>query len=199
MRLSAAVPVDAPSPRCLSGRPASPRAALAAALAGVVGLAGCASLQSSDSLFGVITPYRIEIVQGNVVTREQAEAVKPGMSRAQVRDILGSPLLTDIFHGDRWDYVFTIRRQGAEPQRRSIVAYFDGDRLLRMEAPELPSEREFVAAIDTAKTARTPPSLTLTEEQIRALPAPAPAPAASSAEAPAAPPARSYPPLEPRG
>ena len=172
-----------------------PAAAIAVMLAA---LAGCASLQSSDSLFGVITPYRIEIVQGNVVTREQAEAVKTGMSRAQVRDILGSPLLTDIFHGDRWDYVFTIRRQGAEPQRRSIVLFFDGDRLLRMEAPDLPSEREFVATIDTAKTPRTPPNLMLTEEQIKALPAPA-ASAASSAEGPAAPPARSYPPLEPRG
>lgn len=169
-----------------------------AAFALASALAGCASLQSSDSLFGVITPYRIEIVQGNVVTREQAEAVKPGMSRAQVRDILGSPLLTDIFHADRWDYVFTIRRQGAEPQRRSVVLRFDGDRLARMDAPELPSERDFVAAIDTARTRRAPPALTLTDEQIRALPA-APSSAAASAAAPAAPlPARSYPPLEPR-
>ena len=78
--------------------------------------AGCQSLQSSDSLLGVITPYRLEIVQGNVITKEQAALVKPGMSQAQVRDVLGSPLLTDLFHVDRWDYVFTIRRQGAEPQ-----------------------------------------------------------------------------------
>jgi outer membrane protein assembly factor BamE len=69
-----------------------------------------------------VTPYRIEIVQGNVVTRSRPARVKPGMTRAQVRDMLGSPLLTDPFHADRWDYVFTIRRQGTEPQRRSIVA-----------------------------------------------------------------------------
>jgi len=182
-------------------RPAPARRAVVAAAvsaAAGLGLAGCASLQSSDSLFGVITPYRIEVVQGNVVTREQAEAVKPGMSRAQVRDVLGSPLLTDIFHADRWDYVFTIRRQGAEPQRRSVVAYFDGDSLTRMEVPDLPAEREFVEAIDTARTPRVLPVLTLTEEQMKALPAPSPA--ASAAAAPAADaPVRRYPPLEPRG
>src|SRR5690349_4862338 len=115
---------------------------LSAALLAACSLAGCASLQSSDqNLLGVITPYRIEIVQGNVVTREQAAAIQPGMSRAQVRDILGSPLLTDVFHADRWDYIFTIRRTGAEPQRRSVTAYFDGERLQRLDAAQdLPSE-----------------------------------------------------------
>ena len=91
--------------------------AAAAALCGLLALTGCASLQSSDNFLGVVTPYRIDIVQGNVVTKEQAAVVKPGMVRAQVRDILGSPLLADAFHADRWDYVFTIRRQGTEPQR----------------------------------------------------------------------------------
>jgi outer membrane protein assembly factor BamE len=59
-------------------------------------------------------------VQGNVVTSEQVARVKPGMTRAQVRDILGTPLLTDPFHADRWDYLFTIRRQGC---RRSAAAW----------------------------------------------------------------------------
>ena len=86
---------------------------LALALAGA--LAGCQSLQSSDSFLGVITPYRIEVVQGNVITSEQIALARPGLTRAQVRDVLGSPLLADPFHTDRWDYVFTIRRQGAAP------------------------------------------------------------------------------------
>jgi outer membrane protein assembly factor BamE len=92
--------------------PSAPRARLLLALA-VAGLAGCGSLQSSDNFLGVVTPYRVEVVQGNVITSEQSAMVKPGLTRAQVRDVLGSPLLTDIFHADRWDYVFTIRRQGA--------------------------------------------------------------------------------------
>ncbi|HEY2925733.1 outer membrane protein assembly factor BamE [Piscinibacter sp.] len=168
------------------------------------GLAGCQSLnqylQSSDNFLGVVTPYRVEVVQGNVVTKEQAAAIKPGMSRAQVRDILGSPLLTDVFHADRWDYVFTIRRQGAQPQDRRVVALFDDDKLKSLDTGgELPAEREFVAAIDTFKTSRNAPPLALTPEQIKALPVPAPAPADPGAVAAAASaPPRSYPPLEPR-
>ena len=155
---------------------------------------GCASLQSSDNILGVITPYRVEVVQGNVVTKEQIALVKPGMTRAQVRDVLGSPLLTDAFHADRWDYVFTIRRQGAEPQLRRIVARFDGETLKSVDTSgELPEEREFVASIDTFKTSRKAPPLALTDEQIKALPVPE-KPAATPAEAIG--PTRSYPPLE---
>lgn len=160
-------------------------------------VSGCAagpSLQS-DNLLGVLTPYRIEVVQGNVVTREQAALVKPGLSRAQVRDIMGSPLLADPFHADRWDYVFTIRRQGAEPQRRAVVLLFDGDKLKSIDAPELPSERDFVASIDTFKSRRDSGPLALTEEQRKALPLP-PRPEPPTA-APSGP-QRSYPPLEPR-
>ena len=168
-----------------------------AAAATLVTLSGCQSLQSSDNFLGVITPYKVEVVQGNVVTKEQAEVIKPGMNRAQVRDILGSPLLTDAFHADRWDYVFTIRRQGAEPQRRSIVVLFDGDTLKSMDTGgPLPAEREFVASIDTFKTSRNAPPLALTEEQVKALPVPAKPPAAESSAAAASAPARSYPPLE---
>ena len=140
----------------------------------LVALAGCQSLQSSsDNFLGIITPYKVEIVQGNVVTKEQAAAVKPGISRAQVRDILGSPLLADVFHADRWDYVFTIRRQGAEPQQRRVVVLFDGDKLKSIDTGgELPAERDFVASIDTFKTSRNAPPLALTSEQIKALPVP---------------------------
>jgi outer membrane protein assembly factor BamE len=160
-------------------------------------LCGCQSLQSSDNLLGFITPYRLEVVQGNVITKEQAALVKPGMSRSQVRDILGSPLLADLFHVDRWDYVFTIRRQGAEPQARAIVALFEGDTLKSIETGgDLPAEREFVASIDTAKPARTPPPLALTDEQRKALPTPPP-PAPPEAVPDVA--ARTYPPLETTG
>lgn len=161
-----------------------------------VALAGCQSLQSSDSLFGLITPYRIEVVQGNVITKELAALVKPGMSPAQVRDLLGTPLLTDVFHADRWDYVFTIRRQGAEPQLRRVVARFKADKLERLIAlDELPSERDFVAAIDTFKTLRDAPPLALSPSQLQALPVP-PKVAAAAAEPMGA--LRAYPPLEPQ-
>ncbi len=168
---------------------------LLAGLAAAALVAGCASDPSSGSFFGVVRPYRVEVVQGNVVTKEMAAQLREGMSRDQVRGVLGSPLLTDAFHENRWDYVFTIRRQGTEPQQRRVLVEFKDDKVARFEVGDLPSERDFVASIDTARVPAKPPVLALTEEQLKALPVPpkppAPAPAASG-------PARTYPPLEPR-
>ena len=168
------------------------QAALAALVAIAAGLAGCEALQRTDSLMGFITPYRIDIVQGNAVTKEQAELIKPGMSRLQVRDVLGTPLVSDPFHAQRWDYIFTLRRPGAEAQRRSVVVVFDGDVVKSVDAPGLPSEREFVASISRTKDPRAP-KLDLSEEERKALPTPVrreiPAPEPMG-------PVRDYPPLE---
>jgi outer membrane protein assembly factor BamE len=167
-----------------------------AAVALIAVLAGCQSLQTSDSFLGVITPYRLEIVQGNVITQEQAAAIKPGQTRAQVRDVLGSPLLADAFHANRWDYVFAIRRQGAESQLRRVVVLFKGETLESIDTGgPLPGEREFITSIDTFKASRDAPALALSEEQLTALPAPVKPPAPEPVP-PA--PQRSYPPLEPR-
>ncbi len=155
-------------------------------------LGGCESLQRTDSLFGLITPYRIDIVQGNVVTAEQLALLKPGQSRLQVRDILGTPLLADPFHAERWDYIFSLRRPGATAQRRSVVVLFDGDVVKSIEAPELPTERDFTASISRHKD-RPAPKLELSEDERKALPLPAP-----RVVPPAEPmgPVRDYPPLE---
>ena len=181
-----------------SSRPSSARRLCRATLLALwaATLAACQSLQTTDGLLGVITPYKVEVVQGNVITREQVALIKPGMNRAQVREVLGSALLADAFHADRWDYVFTIRRQGAEPQARRVVVLFDGDLLKTMDTGgNLPTEQEFVASIDTFKTPRNAPSLELTPEQTKALPAP-PKPATIEIEPVG--PTREYPPLEPR-
>jgi len=121
--------------------------------------------------------------------------VRPGMTRVQVRDALGSPLLTDLFHANRWDYVFTIKRPDTQPQRRSVVAQFEGDRLVKIDAPELPSEREFVASISRTSPSGKAVALELTPEQRAALPAPAKV--APPAPEPEMGPTRVYPPLEP--
>ena len=167
-------------------------ATLLSLLGAAIGLVGCESLQRTDSLMGFITPYRIDIVQGNAVSKEQAELVKPGMSRLQVRDVLGTPLVSDPFHAQRWDYIFTLRRPGAEAQRRSVVVVFEGDVVKTVEAPGLPSEREFVASISRTKDPRAP-KLDLNEEERKALPTPVrrelPAPEPMG-------PVREYPPLE---
>ena len=165
---------------------------LTCVLAASAALAGCESLQRTDSFLGFITPYRIDIVQGNAITREQAAQIKPGLTRLQVRDILGTPLVADPFHATRWDYIFTLRRPGTAVQRRSVVVTFEGDVVKAIEAPELPSEREFVASISRFKDLREP-KLELSEDERKALPAPV------RREAPPAEPmgpVREYPPLE---
>ena len=146
---------------------------LGTATLALLGLAGCQStLQNSDSFLGVVTPYRIEIVQGNVVTQEVMAQIQPGLGRAQVREILGTPLLTDLFHEDRWDYVFTIARQGIAPQQRRVTVFFKDNVVERFEAGTLPSEREFVASIDAAKGKSDKAAPNLTDAQIAALPVP---------------------------
>lgn len=162
----------------------------AVALAG--GLTGCESLQRTDSFLGFITPYRIDIVQGNVITKEQAAVLKPGLTRLQVRDLLGTPLVTDPFHANRWDYIFTLRRPGAEAQRRSLVVEFEGDVVKSVVAPDLPSERDFVASISRTKDPRAP-KLELSEDERKALPPP---PKREVAAPEPMGPVRDYPPLE---
>lgn len=169
-------------------------------------LGGCSYLPTWDSLpsvtgdkvLGLLTPYRVEVVQGNVLTKEMVARVKPGMPKAQVRDLLGSPLLTDVFHESRWDYPFTIRRQGTAPQERLVVAEFDGDRLKTLTVPDdLPTENDFVASINTFKPKRQAPQLELTEAERAALPPPKKsAEAAPTAAAEGPTPGRVYPPLD---
>jgi outer membrane protein assembly factor BamE len=177
--------------------PRQTRLVLAAAAALAL-LAGCGSMDNATRRFtDAITPYQVEVVQGNFISREQVEAVRPGMSREQVRQVLGTPLVTSLFHGDRWDYVFTLRRKGLDPQQRRLTAFFKGEALDHVEGDTMPSEAEFVSTLDKhQKTGKVPP-LEATEEQLRAFssgnqgqPA-APVPAATTPPAPG-----NYPPLE---
>ncbi len=92
-------------------------------------LAGC----KFPNIPTVITPYRIDIQQGNVVTQEKIAKLRPGMTRAQVRFALGSPLLVDPFRTDRWDYVYMFQKQGKEIERRNITVLFKDDKLERIE------------------------------------------------------------------
>jgi outer membrane protein assembly factor BamE len=169
------------------------RVCLSLLLAASASLVACGGLnQASTRLAGVVTPYKIDIVQGNFVSREQAEAIKPGMSRAQVRDILGTPLLASIFHADRWDYVFTFKRQGQEPQARNVTVFFKGDVLERVQADALPTEAEFVASLDSGRSIGKVPVLEMSEESLKPLSSPAKLAEPKPVNAVS----KSYPPLE---
>jgi outer membrane protein assembly factor BamE len=173
------------------------RIALATAACALV--AGCGSFnRATHGIADVITPYRIEIVQGNFVSREQVQALKPGMSRPQVRDVLGTPLITDPFHQDRWDYVFTINRQGVPPQEHHLAVFFKGDVLDHFDGDTMPTEAEFVATLDNKRKGAKVPELEASEDKLRRFAQENKPPA----EPPAAPPApanMNYPPLEPAG
>lgn len=81
-----------------------------------------------------LTPYRIEIQQGNFVTQEMVAQLKAGMTKDQVRFILGTPLVSDIFHADRWDYMFTRQRASSrELEHRRITVFFEDGKLKRIE------------------------------------------------------------------
>jgi len=169
------------------------------ALAGVAAIGGCSSFDKvSESIISPITPYKVEVVQGNFISREQVQALKPGMSRQQVRDILGTPLVSSVFRQDRWDYVFTLKRQGVPQQSRRLTVFFKGEGMDRVEGDEMPSEAEFVATLDNRRKDAKVPVLEASEETLKKFSADRPAAAASAPSAGAQPPGAlaSYPPLE---
>ncbi len=92
-------------------------------------LAGC----SFDSLTEKVNPYRIDVRQGNYVDQEMIAQLKRGMTRDQVRFVLGSPLVVDLFRADRWDYVYRFKPGRGEAEQRLISVYFVGDSLDHVE------------------------------------------------------------------
>ncbi len=121
-------------------------------------LAGCSSYHTvTQRMAQSVTPYRITVVQGNFVSSEAAAQLKAGMTRAQVRAVLGTPLLADIFHANRWDYLFYFRRGETQVVRqRHLTIYFEQDQVTHWTgAEDLPTEYELVAEIDGDKRANT--------------------------------------------
>jgi len=88
-------------------------------------LAACSSMSTPQ-------PYRIDVQQGNVITQEMVAQLKPGLTRDQVKFILGSPLVADMFHTDRWDYVYMLQPGKGEVQRRRLTVIFEDNKLVRL-------------------------------------------------------------------
>lgn len=81
----------------------------------------------------MLTPHKIDVQQGNYVDQEMVEKLKPDMTRSQVRFILGTPLVADVFHQNRWDYVYMTGKAGKVRSQAKLTVVFDGDRLKRIE------------------------------------------------------------------
>lgn len=168
-------------------------------------LASCGSTtggMSSSAINPVnwITPYKVDVIQGNFISKEQVELLRPGLSRDQVKALLGTPLLASLFHADRWDYVFTLKRQGVEPQAFKYTVFFKDDQLVRFEGDAMPTEAEFIASLDSKRKLGKVPVLEATEEQLKAADkSSASKPVVTdptAASAPADPQTTVYPPLE---
>jgi len=100
-------------------------------------LAGCKQMPTLPMLPS-LTPYTMDVQQGNVVTQEMMSKLKPGMTPSQVRFILGTPLVVDAFHKDRWDYVYRYTKGGTVQEQRRIVIVFQDDKLARIEGDVVP-------------------------------------------------------------
>lgn len=121
-------------------------------VAATSGISGCGSFSEvanviPDALDRAPLIYRPTIQQGNVVTQQQINELRPGMTKRQVRFLLGTPMLSDVFHANRWDYAFT-KGVGSIPNERSqVTVYFEDDRLVRISGdlrPQPEGEREEV-------------------------------------------------------
>jgi len=110
----------------------------ATVLVGGLLLAGCGGMREYVPTF--LTPYRTDVQQGNIVTAEMAENLHPGLTRDQVRYILGTPMLVSVFHLDRWDYVYFLKRRDGETQRRKLTVVFVNNRVESIAHDVMPPE-----------------------------------------------------------
>jgi outer membrane protein assembly factor BamE len=104
-------------------------------------LAGCQSFSIENlTSFNLasVGVYKLDINQGNYITSDQVERLKVGQTRQQVRQVLGTPLLADPFHAERWDYIYQFQRQGQVLEHTQLSVFFVNDRVARWENGELP-------------------------------------------------------------
>lgn len=109
------------------------RYAPALLLPACLALSACSmKMPGVDDLPG-LKPYRINVQQGNALTQEMVAKLKPGMTRSQVRFVLGTPMVQDAFHANRWDYVYLFTEGHKETKSRRLTVIFEDDKLLRLE------------------------------------------------------------------
>jgi len=87
-----------------------------------------------------VTPYKMEIQQGNYVTQEMASQLRSGMGKEQVRQVLGTQLLADAFHNDRWDYVYWREDAWGKREMRKLAVFFMNGKLVRVEGDIVASQ-----------------------------------------------------------
>ena len=121
----------------------------------------CASCTSTLPSF---KPYHLDVQQGNVVTSKMMLQLKPGMTKSQVRYVMGTPLLQDSFHQDRWDYLYQMNKGGEVIERRRVILEFKNDGLASVRGDVIPAgapgaENAPLASVDDVKSAKSDKTL----------------------------------------
>lgn len=109
----------------------------------MISLAGCGGWSNPVAK---LDPYRIEVQQGNLVSQEMLAKLKPGMTPSQVRFLLGTPLIVDPFHKDRWDYAYSMQQGGKVLAQRRITVQFENGKLKAIEGDVTPAAKDGEAA-----------------------------------------------------
>lgn len=110
-------------------------------------------LIKEDRFLGILTPYRIDVQQGNFVSSEIMTQLRDGMKRPegmtrdQVKFLLGTPLVTDVFHENRWDYDFRLRRGNGELITSHVTVFFKENKLEKVDGTLLPTEKDYITLI----------------------------------------------------
>ncbi|ARB68745.1 TPA: outer membrane protein assembly factor BamE [Neisseria meningitidis] len=115
------------------------------ALSALLGLAACSAERVS-----LFPSYKLKIIQGNELEPRAVAALRPGMTKDQVLLLLGSPILRDAFHTDRWDYTFNTSRNGIIKERSNLTVYFENGVLVRAEGDALQNAAEALHAKQNA-------------------------------------------------
>ncbi|ORU91425.1 MAG: cell envelope protein SmpA [Cycloclasticus sp. symbiont of Poecilosclerida sp. N] len=103
-------------------------------------------LETADNLFGI---YKIDVKQGNLVSQEMINQLRPGMDKKQVKFILGTPLLIDPFHKNRWDYFYDLKKSGKQDtKKRATIIFVDGQ-LVSLKGDFRPSNESKPMTINT--------------------------------------------------
>lgn len=110
-------------------------------------LAALSACSSTPEIPSLLTPYRIDVRQGNYVTQEMVSQLQAGQSKDQVRYILGTPLVTDIFHAERWDYIYRFQPGHGEAQQRRITVIFSDGKLARIEGDVMGKESSITRGV----------------------------------------------------
>ncbi len=107
--------------------------------AAVIGLSACSAERISN-----FPSYKLKVIQGNQLDVRAVSSLQQGMSRDQVQLLLGTPLLRDPFHSDRWDYTYEISRNGVvnQAETRNLTVWFENDRLVKAEGNALEYARQ---------------------------------------------------------